>query len=270
MFTKIASLVIAFSFLASFAFAADGYETYTIQKGDTLTKIAQNELKDAKYLPQLISYNIKQNVIATQNDLKVGTALRIPFSLSKNRAAELTMTVGNVAVTRSGSSQQESAAKGMTLLQSDTVVTAAGAKAEIQLDEGSVVRVGPKTQFAIKSYGYADGNRSTNLDLKQGSMSMKVTKLTGSADFQVSTVTAVAGVRGTFFYVNYDPDSNEVGIAVYSGQVVVGQDTNKDGFVNDKDKSTITVPAGHATTVSKEGVPSPVIEIPAKIKWADE
>jgi len=258
MFIKILSTVFALAFITNIALADEGYRTYQIVNGDTLASIAQKNLKDVRYLAQLFAYN----GITQPSQLVPGqTVLKVPYSISKDRIARLTMIVGEVQISRNGNPMVATPAS--TLIQSDTIQTGPGAKAEIQLDEGSVVRVGPSTQFALSGYAYLNGNRSTNLNLTQGNMSMRVTKLTGDSDFQVSTVTAVAGVRGTFFYVNFDPKSKELGVAVYNGAVSVKPE---------KGTSTATpvmVKAGHAVNVSSEGTPSKVFEIPAKIEWAD-
>jgi hypothetical protein len=258
---KIAFLSTMLVFVCSIAFANSGYFTYKVSQGDTLAKIAKDNLKDAKYLAQLLKYN----GISHPREIVPGkTVLKVPYSLSKERAARLTMSLGTVKIKRG--EENVSATKGMILLQKDQIVTAAGAKAEIQLDEGSVVRVGPNTVFGMDKYTYNNGGaRNTDLDLKRGSMSMRVTKLSGSSNFKVSTVTAVAGVRGTFFYINYDDKSGQAGIAVYSGKVVVGRETN--GQLDTK--TSVEVPAGFATTVGGDGKPSSKFQIPGKIEWAD-
>lgn len=263
MVRKVLSLVFALTFVVSVAFADEGFETYPVKKDDTLASIIEGTLKSDKFFPQLLAYN---QITHPKQIVRGETQLKVPFSISKNRFAKVTMTVGNVNVKRANGAV-EPMKTGSTLLKNDAIITAAGSRAEVQLDEGSVVRVGPETEFALASYGYgANGARDTNLNLANGSMSMRVTKLTGSSDFKVSTVTAVAGVRGTFFYVNYDKNSKEVGIAVYSGKVEVGKE-DKNGKIEANDK--VAVSAGHATKISAEGKASPVFKIPGKIEWAD-
>ena len=90
---------------------------------------------------------------------------------------------------------------------------------------------------------------------------MRVTRLTQESQFSVSTVTAVAGVRGTFFYVNYDEDTKDVGVAVYSGAVSVE--------ANEADEGVI-VESGYATIVHGEEEIETPFPIPARIRWLDE
>lgn len=262
MLNKILTLSAALLFISSIALA-EGFETYQIVAGDTITSIGEKTLKinDQKHQAMLLI----KNQITSQSQLLPGKVLQVPYSISKNRIATITMTVGSVKV-NTGSGYVD-AVKGMSLMQKHSILTADGSQAEIQLDEGSVVRVGPKTEFSLMNYAYNGGDRETNLDMSRGNMSMRVTKLTGESNFRVSTVTAVAGVRGTFFYVNYDETSKELGIAVYSGKVDVGLDKDKDGKI---EEVKVEVPSGHATTISAAGVPAPIFKIPAKIQWAEE
>jgi hypothetical protein len=260
MKTLALTFAVASFMLAQVATADSGYVKYQVKAGDTPATIASATLKDAKYFPQLMKYNR----ISHPSELKVGMEIMVPYSVSAQRAAQLTMSFGSVKVIQDG--QELAAQKGLVLLQGAQVQTTAGAKVEIQLDEGSVVRVGPNTRFSLSAYAYNSGSRNTGVDLQNGSMNMRVTKLTGESQFKVSTVTAVAGVRGTYFYINYDENSKEVGLAVYSGEVEVGKETAKNTM--DPAKS-VKVPAGHATTVSPDGKPSTPFKIPAKIEWVD-
>jgi len=262
MTLKIVALSALFLFTANIM-SADGYEKYTVKNGDTLPKIAGATLKDAKYLPELLAYN----GITQPSQLAPGKGLKVPYSLSKNRVATVTLVAGNAKIKHHGKGL-EALTQDSVLLQSDTIQTGDDAKVEIQLDEGSVVRVGPSTKFGLSSYAYNGDSRDTNMNLEEGNLQMKVTKLSGDSEFKVSTVTAVAGVRGTFFYVNYDSKSKEVGIAVFSGKVMVGKDAQsvKPGEAK---QEAVAVPAGHAVNVNNAGKPGPIFEIPGKIEWAD-
>jgi len=251
---------IACFMLTQVASAEDGFVSITVGAGDTPASIAKSALKDAKYFPQLMKYNN----ISHPSELKVGKVIKVPYSVSIQRAAQLTMQFGDVKVNQGGTEMK--ASRGLVLLQGAQIQTSAGAKVEIQLDEGSVVRVGPNTKFSLSAYAYSAGSRNTNVDLQNGSMSMRVTKLTGGSQFKVSTVTAVAGVRGTYFYINYDEKSKEVGVAVYSGEVEVGKE-KADNTIDST--SSVKVPAGHATTVSPDGKAATPFKIPAKIEWVD-
>ena len=236
--------------------AAD-YQVYKVKKGDTLRSISVKYLKSPKLWKHFLAYNKLKN----GNQIKPGMKLKIPYSISKMRVAKVKFAVGNVKVIKNGKAYK--ARRGMYLLQNHTILTGSKGKAELILDEGSVIRVGAKTKFALKNYAYRGKSRKTNLGLNKGSLAMKVTKLSKKSNFQVSTVTAVAGVRGTFFYVNYDENSEDVGIAVYTGAVDVSVE-------EDADKDGVRVEKGYATTIHGAKDIEEPFPIPAKIKWVGE
>jgi len=264
MFTKFMTLTLALVFVAGVVIKADDYISYPVKAGDTLQKISDATLKDFKFMPQLLAYN---NISHPSQIKPDSTVLKVPYSLSKDRVAHLSMSFGQLRIQRG--SEAKAASQGMSLLQGDVIITAAGSKAEIQLDEGSIVHVGPSTQFSMAAYAYNNGNRNTNLALDGGSMSMRVTKLNGEGEFKVSTVTAVAGVRGTSFGVTVDPVTKQTSVVCYTGAVALVDPKAPVDKTTGKPVETAKVEAGHAVNVDTNGVPSKVFEIPAKIEWAD-
>lgn len=258
MFAKFLTAVAALVLLTNVALA----EEYVVKSGDTWPGIAQKTLKDPNLRTSLYAANkVKDPNVAPA----VGTKVTIPAQLSKNRVAKVKAVSGTVTV-----DGQKAEAGKTSVKQNSVIITAANSKIDIQLDEGSVVRIGPNTKCTLSSYAYSGSNRNTDLNLGNGSMSMKVTKLSGQSEFKVSTVTAVAGVRGTYFWVNYDAESKEAGIAVYNGAVVVGQEkTDANGKKTIDTSKSASVTAGNAVTVNRDGKPSEVFPIPQKIEWED-
>ncbi len=238
---------------------ANGFTTYTVERGDTPATIAQKTLKDPGMFPLLMRYNN----ITSPDQLTPGTEIRIPFSVSQNRRARVNYVSGQVQGREGEGKPVASLSQGDVLLENHQIRTGNDGRIELVLDEGSVVRIGPNTNFVLKGYNYGENaNRNTNVGLSSGSMTMRVTRLTQDSQFNVSTVTAVAGVRGTFFYVNFDEESQDVGIAVYSGAVAVQSE--------ERPENNVTVDSGYATVVrGGEEVESP-FPIPGQIKWLDE
>ena len=254
------SLLMGFLMVALFSISAvaNDFTTYQVNRGDTPATIAHSQLKDARMFPMLMKYN----GITSPDQLQPGTVLRIPFSISKQRRARVSFVQGRV-VGSPGTNNFNPLAQGTVLLEGHRVQTAANSRIEIVLDEGSVIRIGPETRFVLSGYNYGqNASRNTNTNLESGSMNMRVTRLTQSSNFNVSTVTAVAGVRGTFFYVNYDEDSQDVGIAVYSGAVAVSAENDVNHVVN--------VDGGYATVIhGGQDIEDP-FPIPGRIRWLDE
>ncbi|MBI5804804.1 FecR domain-containing protein [candidate division TA06 bacterium] len=105
---------------------------------------------------------------------------------------------------------------GQALQPGDSVRTGKGSLAEIGFADGTSIRLGEKTSLYIQRADSTD--RSFKLFL--GKLWTKVAKLSLKSQFTVETPTAVAGVRGTVFKVEIQPDSG-TRVAVEEGLVEV-------------------------------------------------
>ncbi|MGA2640756.1 MAG: FecR family protein [Spirochaetia bacterium] len=155
--------------------------------------------------------------------LKTRTALRVAYLLSLALpgaafavSGQVVYTEGDVAW-RNGTETHE-AAIGDSLGPGDVIVTGAGSLAVIDLANGTTLKLKEKTTLAINSIG-----ESTAVTLTAGGVfTTIVRKLTGR--FSVQTQTAVAGVRGTEFFMAYGRTIDEkpdVWLCVNSGAVEV-------------------------------------------------
>jgi len=111
------------------------------------------------------------------------------------------------------------------------VRTGEDARAELQFDDGSVVRIGPASVLHVGQVGFDAKSKEVSVEttLVGGKAWANVAKLVGSeAKFKVKTENAVAGVRGTVFRVNIDRDKASV-VKVYNGAVAV---SNSPFFAN--------------------------------------
>lgn len=131
------------------------------------------------------------------------------------KAASLTLYTGDCYVWQKN--KTTSADIGQSLYRGDSIKTGKDSKAEISFSDGTIIRLGEKSNFYIDR---ADSIRSFKLLV--GKFWAKVAKLTGKQKFQVESPTAVAGVRGTIFKVEVSDDSTSR-IAVEEGQVEVHQ-----------------------------------------------
>jgi ferric-dicitrate binding protein FerR (iron transport regulator) len=129
---------------------------------------------------------------------------------------QVVYTEGDVAW-RSGG-QTRDAAIGDSLGAGDVIITGPMSLAVIDLANGTTVKLKEKTTLAIDSIG-----ESTAVTLTAGAMfTTIVRKLTGR--FSVQTQTAVAGVRGTEFFIAYGRTIDaqpDVWLCVNSGAVEV-------------------------------------------------
>ena len=134
------------------------------------------------------------------------------FALS----GQVVYTEGDVSI-RNGA-QAHDAVVGEALNPGDVIATGAEALAVIDLSNSTTLKLRPKTTLAIDSIG-----DSTTVVLNAGGVFTHVLKkLTGR--FSVRTQTAVAGVRGTEFFIAYGRTVDalpDVWLCVNSGAVDV-------------------------------------------------
>lgn len=245
--------VVALISIPATAIFAD--ESVTVGNGEGWAQLAEKHCRQGTSAAALARYNGK-----SVSDKPSGK-ITIPSSLSKQRSAKITSITGDVQVDGKKASKNQSVSKGQT------ITTGSGSRADVQLDNGSVMRLGADSSLKMTELALDGKASTTSTALEKGSASMQVTRLNRGSSFNVSTVSAVAGVRGTYFYINYDEKSKDVGIACYSGKVVVGR-VKEDGSVDSQ--STVNVNAGYATTINgKTGEAQSPFPIPAKIEWAE-
>lgn len=139
----------------------------------------------------------------------------LPAALSALNG-QVVYTEGDVSI-RSGA-QTHDAVLGDSIGPGDVISTAAVSLAVIDLANGTILKLRPKTSLAIDSIG-----ESTSVTLNAGGVFTHVLKkLTGQ--FTVRTETTVAGVRGTEFFMAYGRTIDalpDVWLCVNSGTVEV-------------------------------------------------
>ncbi len=142
-------------------------------------------------------------------------ALALPAAVSAV-SGQVVYTEGDVAW-RNGTATHD-AAIGDSLGPGDVIVTGPQSLAVIDLANGTTLKLKEKTTLAINSIG-----DSTAVTLTAGGVFTTIVgKLTGR--FSVQTQTAVAGVRGTEFFMAYGKTIDEkpdVWLCVNSGAVEV-------------------------------------------------
>ena len=136
------------------------------------------------------------------------------------------------------------------LEQGDKIRTGKDARAEILMDDGSMVKLEEESELTIKalSADYQKKSISASLFLFFGRMLSNVAKFTSrKSRFDVHTPTLVAGVRGTEFIVE-TTDSEQTDVGVFDGKVAVGG-LDKEGKL--VEKSEVLLTKGFQTRVRK-------------------
>ena len=111
---------------------------------------------------------------------------------------------------------------GTQLKDNDIIKTDVGSFCDISIG-GSLIRVKEKTDVVTSVLmKNPDGSENIEVDLQLGKMLCKPKKLLKSEKFVVKTPTAVAGVRGTVFSVEADPNKT-TRIKVFDGSTKVSK-----------------------------------------------
>ncbi len=156
------------------------------------------------------------------------------FSVSAEKAAEITMLEGEASVLRDGSSEWREARNDMPLMEGDALYSREESFVEVRYANGAIVRLGEETKIIIKES--TEKKSSTNTLLGKIWVNMKKL-ISRDKDFELSSPTAVAAIRGTKFRMDTRKDSS-TDVRVFSGEVAVGpsdKDTSKSREDNDNE-----------------------------------
>ena len=147
------------------------------------------------------------------------TALCTMVSLvNAQSVAKITTFEGVVQVMKKGAADWRAAKPGTALEVGDQVYAHEESFAEIRYSIGTVLRMDEKTKITIEAS--SSGTVKTKSPLGNVWVNMRKLVVTGK-EFQMSTPTAVAAIRGTVFDMSCVPDSASY-VAVFEGKVAVG------------------------------------------------
>ncbi len=138
-----------------------------------------------------------------------------------SRRAVITAMEGSVLVQASGQAVAVPARKNMEIKSGDRIITGKDGTCEIRYDDGSISRIGPGSRVDISALSRqgADGAETTVLSVNRGSVWNNTKEVVQrNSRFEVNTPSAVAGVRGTQFYINVMSFLDTI-LRVYSGLV---------------------------------------------------
>jgi hypothetical protein len=122
------------------------------------------------------------------------------------------------SVQRSTGGRWTSVSIGDILKPMTQLKTGSTGAALLQLSGGHVVRIGSSTQLELKQVG--TGGRFS-LNVTAGQIWSHVLKSAKPVKFEVETPSAVVGVTGTIFHVEYDPSLQETTVSTEEGSVLV-------------------------------------------------
>ncbi len=165
-------------------------------------------------------------------------------------AGTLTALEGRVDILRPGEDRATPAKLFDKVSVGDIIRTKSKSKAEITFVDDSVIRLAAGSRLEIQEYLFSGGERKSGVvKLFRGKARSIIKRQKGEkvGRFQVKTPTAVAGVRGTDFFVFHQ--LGLTGVMVVNGIV--------DVFNLDIPDVVVTLTAGTATTVEGDKPPTP-------------
>lgn len=143
--------------------------------------------------------------------------------------AKVTLVEGHAELFRKEPELKRRLSQGDLLRQGDRVSTGDKARLELAMADGSFLRFDEKTTFELIAASFEEKARKREIEVHSalGKTWAKVANLVGGGGrFQVSAKNAVAGVRGTTFRMNVNPDTSVV-VKVYWGDIHVSSPPKK-------------------------------------------
>ncbi len=163
-------------------------------------------------------------------------------------AAQVIYVEGRVQKQSAGASDWTKLDKGMEVSIGDSIRTARNSLVDIALDEAkkNTVRIDEKTMVVLNSAGEDMIDR---LDLSRGKVFSNLESIKAGLSFEVTTPSAVAGVRGSSYSVYVERDEDEVA-ALKDTVFIQAYDAEKNLL------SESMLPQGFRTFIERFGEPS--------------
>ncbi len=126
---------------------------------------------------------------------------------------------GEVLIKKAGADEEKAATVGEGVDIGDFIITYESGRAELEMIDASVIRIGKNSKLKIDEYLFdGESRKSAVMKLFRGKLRSLVDS-TGGGSFKVRTSTAVGGVRGTDFFTYVE--RGETTVMVLEGLVEV-------------------------------------------------
>ena len=165
--------------------------------------------------------------------------------------AQVKALTGDVDILKGGAPPAARAKISVPLTTGDIIRTKSGSSAEVLFTDGSLLKIAQRSRIDIGAYSGSNGTaRLTRGTVEAVVDPARVRKATAEGKgriFEIHTPNAVAGVRGTRFFVTHDRDLT--GVLVREGSVYV--------YNLSAPEKEVIVEAGSLVTVSGDTPPPP-------------
>lgn len=214
--------------------------SYTVRKGDTLYRLAQDYLTGANPVGEVRA----ANRVRIPERMPVGLRLTIPKRLLRFRPIELRLVSfsGPVSVVSSG--QTAAAQKGLVLVEGGGVQTGSNGFALFAGNEGSRIALpsNSSVRFTRARHYLLTDAPEIEVSVDKGRAEVQAAKQKPAGSFRLRTPVAVSAVRGTVFRAGFDQARGAGTTEVTEGEVQVAAA-----------KAELAVPAGFGAAADAMG-----------------
>ncbi len=216
------SLVLSVVGASQFIYANDW--VYTVRKGDTLWGLCHQYTKVSSCWLKIGPYND----VEYPRTLAPGTRIKFPVGwlLTPPAPASVTYVKGSAEQVLPGE-LATALQKGSVLPMGTRILTGSDGLVLLTFADGSVMTIESESELTLDTLsGYKDtGMVDTRVHLKKGAVQTRVPKRKPRSNFEVSTPSSVAAVRGTDFRVSsIEGEQALTRNEVFSGAVSVAND----------------------------------------------
>ncbi len=192
-------------------------------------------------------------------------------------SAELVRATGRVDLMPKGQAAWTPGSVGARLVEGDQIRALAGGSADLVLPDGSTILIAENSRFAVTKLDYdvANRDRDASFHVVAGKVRAQVSQAAVTvirarqSNFNISTPSGVAAVRGTIVVLAYNPSTQETLTFVFPspGQSAASARVT---FVN-KGGQAVTVTGGNFVRQvgsSPPGQPTPIGTLPTAVQTA--
>ena len=192
-------------------------------------------------------------------------------------SAELVRATGRVDLMPKGQTAWTPGSVGARLVEGDQIRALAGGSADLVLPDGSTILIAENSRFAVTKLDYdvANRDRDASFHVVAGKVRAQVSQAAVTvirarqSNFNISTPSGVAAVRGTIVVLAYNPSTQETLTFVFPspGQSAAAARVT---FVN-KGGQAVTVTGGNFVRQvgsSPPGQPTPIGTLPTAVQSA--
>ncbi|MBN1576661.1 MAG: FecR domain-containing protein [Chitinispirillaceae bacterium] len=137
-----------------------------------------------------------------------------------SRKCSIRQLVGTVKIRRGTTAVWNNARLKMALKETDAIRTFIESEAELEISDGSLIKIGENTTIELSSLKGTAEHQNTSMKIMNGAILANVKKLVSPASsFEFETPTATAAIRGTT--VGLEVSKEQTTVKVYEGKVLV-------------------------------------------------